>query len=92
VTWPDQPVDNDWLQGAPMIAIEIVSPANRSEHIDKKTAVYLEEGAAEVWVIYPGTRSMTVFRRESWERVTETYAGGLLEVVVDLEELIPSVE
>ena len=89
VTWPDQPVEGDWLQRAPMIAIEIVSHANRPEHIDKKTAVYLEEGAAEVWVIYPATRSMTVFRKESWERVTESYAGGLLNVAVDLRVLIP---
>ena len=92
VIWPHQPVENDWLQGAPMIAIEIVSSANRPEHIDKKIAVYLEEGAAEVWMIYPGTRSMTVFRKESWERVTGSYAGGLLDVVVDLRVLIPAVE
>jgi Uma2 family endonuclease len=89
VTWPDQPVENDWLQGAPMIAIEVVSGANRPEHIDKKTAVYLEEGAAEVWVIYPGTRSMTVFRKESWERITGSYACSLVDVVVDLRVLIP---
>lgn len=92
VTWPAQPVENHWFQLAPMIAIEIVSGANRPEHIDKKTAVYLEEGAAEVWVIYPGTRSMTVFRQESWERVTESYTGGLLDVVVDLRVLIPAVD
>jgi Uma2 family endonuclease len=91
VTWPDQPVENGWLQRAPMIAIEIVSGANLPEHIDKKTAVYLEEGAAEVWVIYPGTRRMTVFREESWERVTGSYIGGLLDVVVDLRVLIPNV-
>jgi Uma2 family endonuclease len=90
VTWPDQPVENDWLQGAPMIAIEVVSGANRPEHIDKKTAVYLEEGAAEVWVIYPATRSMTVFRKQSWERVTGSYTCPLLDFVVDLRVLIPT--
>jgi Uma2 family endonuclease len=90
VTWPDQPVENDWFQRAPMIAIEVVSPANRPDHIDKKTAVYLEEGAAEVWVIYPATQSMTVFRKASWERVTESYACGLLDMVVDLRVLIPA--
>src|SRR5450432_1618041 len=90
VTWPDQPVEDDWFQRAPMIAIEVVSPANRPDHIDKKTAVYLEEGAAEVWVIYPATQSMTVFRKASWERVTESYACGLLDMVVDLRVLIPA--
>jgi hypothetical protein len=28
-----------------MLAIEIVSPSDRPEHIDRKTAAYLEEGA-----------------------------------------------
>src|SRR5579871_5397990 len=55
VSWPDQRVENDWMQRAPMIAIEVISPANRPEHIDKKTAAYLDQGAAEVWVIYPDT-------------------------------------
>ena len=41
------------MQGAPMVAIEVISPANRPEHIDKKTAAYLQQGAAEVRVIYP---------------------------------------
>src|SRR5437588_240166 len=81
VTWPDQRIENDWPQGAPMIAIEIVSSANRPEHIDKKTAVYLEEGAAEVWVIYPANRSMAVFRKGSWERVTGRYTCSLLNLV-----------
>ncbi|HXB75030.1 MAG TPA: Uma2 family endonuclease [Candidatus Acidoferrales bacterium] len=89
VTWPDQPIENDWLQHAPMVAVEVVSPSNRPEHIDKKVSVYLEEGAAEVWVIYPATHSMTVFRKGSWERVTDAYNCALLGVVVDLAVLLP---
>ena len=56
VSWPGQPVSG-WFQGAPMIAIEIVSRGNTAEEIDRKVNAYLQEGAAEVWVVYPATRA-----------------------------------
>lgn len=89
VSWPDQPVKDGWMQGAPMIAVAVVSPTNRPALVDKKTAVYMEEGAAEVWVVYPETPCMTVFRKESWERVTGSYTCLPLDVVVDLRVIIP---
>jgi Uma2 family endonuclease len=92
ISWPDQRVENDWMQGAPMVAIEVISSSNRPEHIDRKTAAYLDEGAAEVWVVYPDTPSMTVFRKESWERVTESYQARLLGVTVHLPTLIQPVD
>jgi len=44
VTWPDQAVENGWLQHAPMVAIEVVSPSNTAELLDRKIAAYLEDG------------------------------------------------
>lgn len=87
VSWPDQPV-SEWFQGAPMIAIEIVSRGNTAEEIDRKVGAYLEEGGAEVWVVYPATRSMTVFRKGDTLRVTDTYRCELIGVVVKLDELL----
>jgi Uma2 family endonuclease len=92
VSWPDQPVENGWMQRAPMVAIEVISPSNQPEHIDRKTAAYLEEGAAEVWVIYPDTPSISVFRKGSWERVTETLQSNLLGITVDLPSLVRPAE
>jgi len=88
VTRPDHSVADGWMQGAPTVAIEVVSPTNRPAYIEKKTAVYLEEGAAEVWVVYPENRSMAVFRKGSWERVTESYTCALLNLVIDLRTII----
>jgi Uma2 family endonuclease len=88
VSWPGQPVKDGWMQGAPMVAIEVVSPANRPEHIVKKTAAYLDEGAAEIWMVHPGTPSMVIFRREYWERVTENYRSELLNVTIELPALV----
>jgi len=68
VSWPDQPVD-EWLLGAPMIAIEIVSRGNTAADLNEKVIAYLEDGGAEVWVIYPATRDLMVVRRDSTLRV-----------------------
>jgi Uma2 family endonuclease len=87
VSWPDQPV-SEWFQGAPMIAIEIVSRGNTAEEIDRKVGAYLEEGGAKVWVVYPATRSMTVFRKGDTLRVTDIYRCELIGVVVKLDELL----
>src|ERR1700693_4867661 len=46
VAAPAQPV-SEWFQGAPMIAIEIVSRGNTAEEIDRKVSAYLQEGASE---------------------------------------------
>ena len=64
ISWPDQRIENDWRQGAPMIAIEIASRGNTAEELEKKRLLYLEGGAAEVWLIYPQTRSMLVSRTD----------------------------
>jgi len=87
VTWPGQPV-SEWLQGSPTIAIEIVSRGNTAEEIDRKVGAYLQEGSAEVWVVYPKTRCMMVFRKDETLRVTHTYRCELIGVVVKLDELL----
>ena len=53
VSWPDQPIDDEWFQRSPMLAIEIASRGNTGQELEQKTAAYLEGGASEVWVIYP---------------------------------------
>jgi Uma2 family endonuclease len=88
VTWPDQPVADDWFQGAPMIAVEVASRGNTAEEIEGKVAAYLEEGAAEVWVIYPKTRTLVVSTKEHVTRVTGTYDCGLLRLGVDIPGLL----
>jgi Uma2 family endonuclease len=69
VSWPDQPIDDEWFQGSPMLAIEIASRGNTGEELEQKTAAYLEGGAAEVWVIYPKARGMVVSRKDCTLRI-----------------------
>ena len=51
-----------------MIAIEIASRGNTAEELELKTALYLEQGAAEVWIVYPKTRTMVISRQDGIQR------------------------
>ena len=53
---------NEWRQaiqnsryplGAPILAIEVISPANTEENVRQKTRIYLENGSVQVWNVYP---------------------------------------
>jgi Uma2 family endonuclease len=50
---------------APDIAIEVVSPNNTSEEMMEKTNLYLQNGSRMVWIIYPQTRVITVYRKNN---------------------------
>lgn len=89
VTWPGQLVDNDYLQGSPMIAVEIVSRGNSADEIDRKTSAYLSRGGAEVWVVYPRTRCMMVHTAAAVEKVTGSYASRSFPVTLNLSEILP---
>jgi len=54
-------VINRFYEGAPLMAFEIVSENDSAKDLDRKVAMYLEHGAAEVWVIYPETRHALVY-------------------------------
>jgi Uma2 family endonuclease len=90
VNWPDQPLV-DWFLGSPMIAIEIVSRGNSAEEIAHKVNAYLDEGAAEVWAVYPKVRTMNVFRKDETIRVTDVYKCERIGLTVKLSELLKTV-
>jgi Uma2 family endonuclease len=43
----------NWIEGAPDIAIEIISPNERFGDIRRKVDIYLRAGAQQVWLVYP---------------------------------------
>ena len=49
-----------WIQGAPELAIEIVSPVARATHLKHKVNMYLSNGSASVWLVYILDRSVMV--------------------------------
>ena len=46
---------------APDLVIEVVSPSDRLPEVAAKARLWLEAGSRLVWVVYPATRSVTVY-------------------------------
>jgi Uma2 family endonuclease len=56
VTHRDQAASGKYYEGAPLIAIEVISESNTAGKIDRKIEKYLANGGQEVWVFYRETR------------------------------------
>jgi Uma2 family endonuclease len=52
------------IQGAPVLVIEVVSPTDLAEELTQKVKQYLAAGVKAVWVFYPKTREVQVFRAD----------------------------
>jgi Uma2 family endonuclease len=64
ISWEHQRVENDYLIGSPMLAVEVLSPSNTAADVDRKLTLYFTEDAGEVWVVALQHRTMTVYRRD----------------------------
>jgi Uma2 family endonuclease len=54
-----------FFEGAPDLAIEILSPSNTVEEIHAKIVEYFENGTRLVWVIHPSERYVLVYHGSS---------------------------
>ena len=62
-----------WVDGAPELAVEVVSPSETARDLEKKVRQYLAAGSQLVWVIYPETQTIHVFGPDLSVRIlTET--------------------
>lgn len=50
------------IEGPPDMAIEVVSPTDLAQELTHKVDQYLAAGTKAVWVIYPKSREIQVFR------------------------------
>ena len=49
-----------WFSGAPLLAVEVVSPGNSGKDMRLKVEQYMRAGAREVWLVYPDKRTVHV--------------------------------
>lgn len=61
---PESGVPAGYFPGAPDLAVEVVSPGDTAGEVEEKVQMWLAHGASLVWVIYPATRTVTVYRRD----------------------------
>lgn len=68
-----------FFHGAPALAVEVVSPSESAPETQAKVLLYLEAGAALVWVIHPRRRTVTVYFADRTSRdlnEADTLDGG----------------
>src|SRR5438045_2039030 len=58
-----------FFEGAPDLAVEVVSPTDTAEEVEEKIDQYLAAGSRLVWVIYPRRRTVAVHRQGSTSTV-----------------------
>jgi Uma2 family endonuclease len=85
VQMPRQHSGDGPFQGAPILAIEIVS-SDPADHLMHKVRAYLTHGARSVWLVYPADRVVVVNYPDGTSR---TYASG--QTISD-PELLPGFE
>lgn len=58
-----------YLRLAPDLVVEVVSPSDTASELQGKVCTWLDAGCRLVWVVYPATRSVTVYRSREDVRV-----------------------
>ena len=54
------------MEGAPALAVEVISPSNRADETVKKVHQYLDAGCRSVWLVYETLRLVEIhFRANS---------------------------
>lgn len=54
-----------YVNGPPLLAVEIPAPSDLQERVDQKILSYLECGVALVWTINPNLRTVVVHRQDA---------------------------
>ncbi len=67
---------DDYVEGAPELAVEVVSPSDPADDLQIKVDQYLDAGAKQVWVVYPKTKRIHVFH------------GGRSMVILDETQML----
>jgi Uma2 family endonuclease len=49
-----------YFEGAPALAIKVVSESNTAAHLDQKMELYFAHGAEGVWIVYRQTHRVRV--------------------------------
>jgi Uma2 family endonuclease len=80
---PKEGLPQGYFEGAPDLAVEVVSPWDTASQMELKVHDYLRTGAQRVWVVYPDSWRVAVHRPDGQARWY-----GQDETIED-EELLP---
>jgi len=57
-------LDSNFFPGAPDLAVEVASASDTATGLQRKVVQYLRAGADTVWIVYPDTQELHVFRQD----------------------------
>lgn len=80
------PRRGSYLVGAPDLVIEIASPSDSHPAMLRKVGVYLRAGVPLVWVVWPATQTIDIWRPAQPQLPTATVS---LSDMLDGQEVIP---
>jgi Uma2 family endonuclease len=63
-------------------AVEVVSPSDRADQIEKKVTQYLQSGTRLLWIVYPATKTVVVYSANSMRRFE-------MGEILDGEDVLP---
>lgn len=69
---PSEDEQEGFLELAPDLVVEVVSPSDRSRDVHAKVRAYLDAGVMLVWVVDPGSQDVTVYTPDRTARVFVT--------------------
>ncbi len=78
---PPAGLPDGYIDGAPDLAVEIVSPGDTASEIQDKVQDYLTYGVQLVWVVYPSQRLVVVHNPDGTSRTlheTDTLSGEVV--------------
>lgn len=89
ITYRGQP-EGDYLEGAPALAVEVLSESNTARKIARKIEAFLEHGAKEIWVIDTNRRQVRICKAAGPETIhTGRFSTELLPgVEIDLDAIL----
>jgi Uma2 family endonuclease len=87
IPYRDQP-RGVYFESAPALAVEVISESNTAAQMDRKMKVYLANGGVEVWLVYPDTRCIWIYREGHAEEFESVLRSSLLPgLELDLTQL-----
>lgn len=81
-------IKQKFIEGAPDVVIEIISPSTAYYDLVEKKERYLKAGVKEYWIVDPKVKSVEILKNETGNFITLSKAvikGVILSEIVDLK-------
>jgi Uma2 family endonuclease len=74
-----KPIPKKYLPLAPDLAVEVISPNDRAKEIREKIEVYLSYNTELIWIVYPSSERVDVYRATDKSHIEVIKKDGILQ-------------